>query len=186
MRSALITGGERDEQSAAEYELDEIDRHIIAALKADGRATNQKIARSLKISPATVGARIRRLENVNAMRVVAVTDFAALGYKVLLAVGIEVQGRAAEEVAKELAALEEVFAVHLVTGARDIEILVALHDLEELETSCCAMSPRSAASAHSPPASPPTSSSTILTGRRSHEDRACPHSTRSIAASSTC
>jgi Lrp/AsnC family transcriptional regulator for asnA, asnC and gidA len=116
------------------YELDEIDRHIITALKSDGRATNQKIARSLKISPATVGARIRRLENINAMRVVAVTDFAALGYQVLLAVGIEVQGRAAEEVAKELAALEEVFAVHLVTGARDIEILVALQKLEELET----------------------------------------------------
>jgi Lrp/AsnC family transcriptional regulator for asnA, asnC and gidA len=120
--------------AAQEYQLDEIDRHIIAALKADGRATNQKIARSLRISPATVAARIRRLENVNAMRVVAVTDFAALGYKVLLAVGIEVQGRAAQEVAQELAALEEVFAVHLVTGARDIEILVALHDLEELET----------------------------------------------------
>ena len=120
--------------SPQEYELDDIDRHIIAALKADGRATNQKMARSLRISPATVGARIRRLENINAIRVVAVTDFAALVYKVLLAVGIEVQGRAAEEVAKELAALEEVFAVHLVTGARDIEILVALHDLEELET----------------------------------------------------
>jgi Lrp/AsnC family leucine-responsive transcriptional regulator len=120
--------------AARDYELDDVDRHIIAALKADGRATNQKIARSLRISPATVGARIRRLENVNAMRVVAVTDFAALGYKVLLAVGIEVQGRAAEEVAEELAALQEVFAVHLVTGARDIEILVALHDFEELET----------------------------------------------------
>ncbi len=120
--------------AAPEYELDELDRRIIAALKADGRATNQKIARSLHISPATVGARIRRLENMNAMRVVAVTDFAALGYKVLLAVGIEVQGRAAEEVARELAALEEVFAVHMVTGARDIEILVVLHDLEELET----------------------------------------------------
>ena len=119
--------------SARSYELDEVDRHIIAALQADGRATNQKIARSLKISPATVGARIRRLESVNAMRVVAVTDFAALGYKVLLAIGIEVQGRAAEEVAQELAALAEVFAVHLVTGARDIEILVALQDLAELE-----------------------------------------------------
>lgn len=118
--------------ATAPYELDEIDRRIIAALKADGRATNQRIARSLRISPATVGARIRRLENMNAMRVVAVTDFAALGYKVLLAVGIEVQGRAAEEVARELAGLKEVFAVHLVTGARDVEILVALHDLEEL------------------------------------------------------
>jgi Lrp/AsnC family transcriptional regulator for asnA, asnC and gidA len=119
--------------AAPEYQLDDVDRRIIAALKADGRATNQRIARSLRISPATVGARIRRLESVNAMRVVAVTDFAALGYKVLLAVGIEVQGRPAQEVAEELAALEEVFAVHLVTGARDVEILVVLHDLEELE-----------------------------------------------------
>jgi Lrp/AsnC family transcriptional regulator, leucine-responsive regulatory protein len=120
--------------AAADYQLDDVDRRIIAALKADGRATNQRIARSLRISPATVGARIRRLESVNAMRVVAVTDFAALGYKVLLAVGIEVQGRPAQEVAEELAALTEVFAVHLVTGARDVEILVVLHDLEELET----------------------------------------------------
>ena len=119
--------------AAPQYELDEIDRRIIAALRSDGRATNQRIARSLRISPATVGARIRRLENMNAMRVVAVTDFAALGYQVLLAIGIEVQGRPAQEVAQELAALPEVFAAHLVTGARAVEILVALHDLDELQ-----------------------------------------------------
>ena len=67
-----------------DYELDDIDRRIIAAMKADGRATNQRIARTLKIAPATVSARIRRLEDINAMRVVAVTDFSALGYRVLL------------------------------------------------------------------------------------------------------
>ena len=115
------------------YKLDELDLKIIAALKADGRATNQDIARSLKLAPATVSARIRRLEELNAMRVVAVTDFAALGLDVLLAVGIEVQGRAAEDVAAELAKLPEVFAVHLVTGARDIEILVALRDFAQLQ-----------------------------------------------------
>ena len=120
--------------AAAPYELDELDHKIIATLKADGRATNQKIARSLTVAPATVSARIRRLEQLNAMRVVAVTDFAALGYEVLLAIGIEVQGRPAQDVAQDLAKLPEVFAVHLVTGARDIEILVALHDLEELRT----------------------------------------------------
>ena len=119
--------------AAPPYQLDDIDRRIIAALRSDGRATNQRIARSLRISPATVGARIRRLENMNAMRVVAVTDFAALGYQVLLAIGIEVQGRPAQEVGQELAALPQVFAAHLVTGARAVEILVRLHDLDELE-----------------------------------------------------
>lgn len=115
------------------YALDDVDRRIIAMLRANGRATNQQIARSLKIAATTVSARIRRLEQTKAMRVVAVSDFAALGYKVLLAVGIEVQGRAAQDVVQELAELREVFAAHLVTGARDIEILVALHDLAELK-----------------------------------------------------
>src|SRR5256714_8156914 len=78
-----------------QYRLDDIDRRIIAALRSDGRATNQRIARSLRIAPATVGARIRRLHDMNAMRVVAVSDFSALGCKVLLAIGIQAQGRPA-------------------------------------------------------------------------------------------
>ena len=119
--------------AAQPYRLDDVDRRIIAALRTDGRATNQRIARSLRISPATVGARIRRLQNMNAMRVVAVSDFAALGCKVLLAIGVQVQGRPAPEVAHELAALPQVFAAHLVTGVHAVEILVALHDLDELE-----------------------------------------------------
>jgi DNA-binding Lrp family transcriptional regulator len=115
------------------YATDDLDRKIIKLLRANGRATNQQIARSLKIAATTVSGRIRRLEQTKAMRVVAVSDFSALGYKVLLAVGIEVQGRAAQAVAEELALLPEVFAAHLMTGARDIEILVALHDLAELQ-----------------------------------------------------
>jgi DNA-binding Lrp family transcriptional regulator len=113
---------------------DDTDQRIIAMLKANGRATNQDIARALKVAPTTVSARIRRLEKARALRVVAVTDFSALGYDVLLAVGIEVEGRAAEEVGTELARLPEVFSVHLVTGARDLEVLVAVKDFSELRS----------------------------------------------------
>jgi len=120
-------------REAVRQELDEIDRKIILALKADGRATNQEIAESLHISAATVSARIRRLESTKMMRVVAVTDFAALGYKVLLAIGVEVAGRPAEKVARDLAKLPGTFAVHLVTGAREIEILVGLRDYDDLQ-----------------------------------------------------
>src|ERR1700736_1776799 len=97
--------------SEGAYELDDLDRQIIAALRADGRATNQQIARSLKIAAATVSMRIRRMERLNTMRGVTVTDFAALGYTVLLAIGIEVKGRPAEDVAKDLANVREAFAV---------------------------------------------------------------------------
>lgn len=115
-------------------ELDDIDQRIIGFLRENGRATNQELARRLRISAATVSARIRRLEQSKAMKVVAVTDFAALGYNFLLAVGIQVQGRPAGEVARDLAKLKHVFAAHLVTGARDIEVLLALHDYEELHS----------------------------------------------------
>lgn len=113
-------------------ELDEIDLKIIEFLTRNGRVTNQQIARKLNLAAATVSARIRRLEEADAMRVVAVSDFAAFGLNALLAIAVEVEGRPAEEVALDLAAVPEVFSAHLVTGRYDIELLVALRSMEEL------------------------------------------------------
>ena len=112
--------------------FDEIDRKIVTILKSDGRATNQEIARALKIAAATVSARIRRMEEAKAIRVVAAADFSAFGFNVLLSIGVEVQNRPAENVAEDLAALPEVFGCHLVTGAKDIALLIALHDFSDL------------------------------------------------------
>lgn len=114
------------------YEFNEVDRRIVDLLKQNGRATNQQIARKLDLAAATVSARIRRMEEANAIRVVAVSDFAVFGYNALMAVAVEVEGRPALEVAEDLAALPEVFAAHLVTGRYDIELLVALHSMDEL------------------------------------------------------
>ncbi len=114
------------------YEFDETDRRILELLKANGRATNQKIARLLKVSAATVSARIRQMEDGKAMKVVAAADFEAFGYNILLAIGVEVQGRSAEAVAADLARLPQVLSVNLVTGAKDIEILLAVREFSEL------------------------------------------------------
>jgi Lrp/AsnC family transcriptional regulator, leucine-responsive regulatory protein len=117
---------------ADDFLIDEIDRSIVDQLRLNGRATNQQIADRLSLTAATVSARIRRMEDANKLRVVAVSDFAALGYNALLEVAIEVDGRPASEVAEELAEIPEVFAAHLVTGRYDIDLLVALHDFDEL------------------------------------------------------
>jgi DNA-binding Lrp family transcriptional regulator len=119
---------------AEDFELDEVDRKIVEQLRSNGRATNQQIAERLGLMPATVSSRIRRMEDANKLRVVAVSDFAAHGFNVLIEMAIEVDGRRASEVAQELAALPEVFAVHLVTGRYDIDVLLTLHDLDELST----------------------------------------------------
>jgi Lrp/AsnC family transcriptional regulator, leucine-responsive regulatory protein len=117
---------------ADEFVIDDADRAVIEELRANGRATNQQIADKLNLTAATVSTRIRRMEEANKLRVVAVSDFSAHGYNVLLEVAIEVDNRPASEVAAELAELPEIFAAHLVTGRYDIDVLVVLHDFDEL------------------------------------------------------
>lgn len=114
------------------FAFDDIDRAIIEQLRQNGRATNQQIADRLGVTAATVSSRIRRMEEANKLRVVAVSDFSAHGYNVLIPAAIEVDGRPAAEVAEQLIAFPEVFAAHLVTGPHDIDVLLALKDYDEV------------------------------------------------------
>ena len=108
--------------------LDATDEGIIALLRADGRMPYRAIARELGVTESTVRARVRRLEESGTMRVVAVTDIEAAGYGMLLAIGVQVESRAPEAVARDLASLPEVFSVNVVVGAQDIEVLVVSQD----------------------------------------------------------
>lgn len=114
------------------FVFDDSDRNIVEQLRLNGRATNQQIAETLGLTATTVSSRIKRMEDSDQLRVVAVSDFSAHGFNFLMEVAIEVDGRAASEVANELARFPEVFAAHLVTGRYDINMLVALHDLNDL------------------------------------------------------
>ena len=111
-----------------------LDREIIALLRQDGRMSTLELARKLGSTPSTVRKRIRSLEDNGVMRVVAVTDFSAAGFDLLLAIGIEVEDRNPEAVGRELAELPEVFSVNLTTGPNDLEILVAAQSFEQLAT----------------------------------------------------
>lgn len=122
----------RPSRMSEDFTIDDTDRAIVAQLRLNGRATNLQIAEKLDLTAATVSTRIRRMEDADKLRVVAVSDFAAHGYNVLLELAIEVDGRAASEVAAELAQFDEVFAAHLVTGRYDIDMLVVLRDIGEL------------------------------------------------------
>lgn len=116
----------------SDREIDDVDRAIIELLREDGRMSIQEMARQLNSTAATVRTRMRRLEDNKMLRVVAVTDFAAAGFEMLIAIGVEVDGRSAEVVGAELAELPEVFSINLVTGSYDLELLVAARDFAEL------------------------------------------------------
>jgi Lrp/AsnC family transcriptional regulator for asnA, asnC and gidA len=109
-------------------ELDNTDNAIIELLRADGRLPYRAIARELGLTESTVRARVRRLEESDTMRVVAVTDIEAAGFTMLLAIGVQVENRSPEQVAREMATIPEVFSVNVVVGAHDVEILVVAED----------------------------------------------------------
>lgn len=122
----------RSGQLAAFPDLDAIDEGIVEILRSNGRATNQEIADRLSITAATVSTRLRRLEQAKAVRVIAVSDFAAHDLNILIAVGVKVQGRDPVKVARDLARLPEVFSIDLVSGPNDLEMLVTLSEFEEI------------------------------------------------------
>lgn len=113
-------------------QLDAVDHKIIEHLRNHGRASNQQIAEGLELTATTVSSRIKRMEDADLLRVVAVSDFSAHGFNVLMRITVGVDGRPASQVAQELAQLPEVFATHLITGRYDIDMLVALHDMDGL------------------------------------------------------
>jgi len=115
-------------EAPGQIELDDTDQGIIDLLRDDGRMAYRAIARELGITEATVRARVRRLEESDTMRVVAVTDIEAAGFGMLLAIGVQVENRDPEAVARDLAAIAEVFSVNVVVGTHDIEILVVAPD----------------------------------------------------------
>lgn len=113
-------------------DLDATDQAIIALLRRDGRMAYRAMARELDMAENTVRARVRRMEESDTMRVVAVTDSEAAGFGMLLAIGVQVEGRSPEQVARELAAIPQVFSVNVVVGSQDIEILVVARDRTDL------------------------------------------------------
>jgi Lrp/AsnC family leucine-responsive transcriptional regulator len=122
----------KDGNEGAVPTLDELEIGIIDILRDNGRATNLEIAERLGVTAATVSSRIKRLEESRAMKVVAVSDFAAHGFEILLAVGVKVAGRDVEQVAADLAILPEVFSINLMNGRFDLELLVALKTFDEI------------------------------------------------------
>jgi DNA-binding Lrp family transcriptional regulator len=112
--------------------MDETDRRIAEFLRGDGRASHRAIADALGLSPRLVASRIESMVEKRALRISAIADVFEAGNDLVLAVGVAVRGRATLEVAEELAALEEVCAVNVVSGEFDLEVLILSADHETL------------------------------------------------------
>lgn len=118
---------------AVDTEVDELSRGIIRALQLDPRTGNKEIAERLDATEAKVASRIRNLAERNVLRVMMQRDFEAMGYDVMALIDIHLAGRDPEQVADDLAAIEEVAAVSLFMSNPDIIIHVSVRDRLHLQ-----------------------------------------------------
>lgn len=112
--------------------LDDVDLRLIERLQVDGRTSNSRLARELAVTEATVRRRIAHLERAGVIRVVAITDTETRGNEMFFWVWVAVNGRAAREVALDIAAIPESVSVALVTGNHDIFASFSARDREHM------------------------------------------------------
>ena len=111
--------------------LDEIDAAILRLLREDGRRSNADIARLVGVSQPTVRQRLDRILSCGAARVTIRMNPAALGRTVDLIVRLQVTGRSIEDLARELARMDDVAYVAQVLGSWQIELEAYLRDNDE-------------------------------------------------------
>ena len=102
--------------------MDSLDRTIIEILREDGRASNAKVARSLRVSEGTVRRRLSKLLQNRVIQVVAVAEPEQLGYHTSAFIGLQVDPARVETEASQLAALPETEHAAITTGSYDIFI----------------------------------------------------------------
>lgn len=112
--------------------LDEIDQHILDAMRKDGRAAFAQIAAKLKVSPGMIRQRYNRLVDMGMLKVVAISNPLQRGFKTMALIGIRTDGNQMLDVADAISNLKEVVYLVVVSGQFDIMAEVICRDHEDL------------------------------------------------------
>jgi Lrp/AsnC family transcriptional regulator for asnA, asnC and gidA len=129
-----VTGTLDDEirsSNLAEPLLDEVSMQIIRALQADGRRPYTSIAREVGLSEAAVRSRAQRLLDAGVMQIAAVTDPLRVGRHRQAMVGVKADGDV-RDVARRLAASDEIDYVVITSGSYDVLVELTARDDEHL------------------------------------------------------
>ena len=114
--------------------MDEMDHGLIAELRRDGRAAISDLAERLRISRATVRARLERLKaagEIAGFTVLTRADLSEAPVRGLMMIGIE--GRGGDRITARLTGLPAVMAVHSTNGKWDLIVELAAESLLELD-----------------------------------------------------
>jgi Lrp/AsnC family transcriptional regulator for asnA, asnC and gidA len=104
------------------YQIDNLDRQILAFLMKDAKIPYTEIAKNLIVSPGTIHVRVKKLEAMGVIKgSTLLIDVAMLGYDLTSFIGIYlVKGSVYHEVIKDLDAIPEIVEAHYTTGSYSI------------------------------------------------------------------
>ena len=114
-------------------EMDETDVKILGKLLSDARLSYRKIADEIGVSPPTVLARVKKLENDSVIKFYsAVLDHEKLGYDLTAIIEVtSIKGKIAE-VEKHIAKFPNVCAVYDITGLTDMIVVAKFKNRAQL------------------------------------------------------
>ena len=116
--------------------MDSKDHEIIEALRNDSRKSFAKLAEELGIPRATLQDRVRKLLKDGVIKkFTIVPDYAKLGKQITAFVMVSfspVPGLSQRELAKEIAATENVQEVYLISGQWDILVKIRVEKVEDV------------------------------------------------------
>ena len=112
--------------------LDNIDKQLIQMLQKDARQSSASLAKKLKVSPATIRRRMRKLLQSNVLRIVAAVDPTKIGFPLSALIAFDVAHEELNSAMKMLAGRPEVKWVSSATGRFDILALAWFQSTDEL------------------------------------------------------
>jgi len=114
--------------------MDEMDGHLIAALKRNGRASLSELATQLGVTRSTVRVRLDKLVQggeIVGFTVLTRSDVRPDAVRGLMM--LEIAGRGAEKTMKQLQRMPQVQAVHSTNGAWDLIVEIGTDTLEHFD-----------------------------------------------------
>jgi len=112
--------------------LDELDMRIVEEMQADAHRSSRQIAKKLGVAPSTVQRHINKLIKNDVMHIVALPNWASLGYQVWVVIMLNVKHGWAKKVADTLLKYPACYSISETLGRFDIHIGAHFRSVDEL------------------------------------------------------
>lgn len=109
-----------------------MDRRIIRLLKGDGRLPFSTMAAQMGVSPGMVRQRVQRLNERGVLQFAAVTNPLKIGYHTMALIGVKADGHRLHEIARQIAAFDEVIYLAITAGSYNFLVEVTCIDNADL------------------------------------------------------